>query len=134
MTDPKLTNEMKRHAVIVALKGYHRDLEIARFLRVARSFVLKIRKELEKENDSVMSVSKHEKKHSTRSDSMRISEFIHKVKQTIDENRGQLMRSIAKKVACAWKDNQKECSWKHSIQILRDEPGQLFQKNQKKTA
>ena len=30
---------------------------------------------------------------------MRASEFIHKVKQTINENRDQSMRSIAKKVA-----------------------------------
>ena len=51
-----LTTEMKRHAVIVALKADYGDLEIARFLRVARSFVYKIRKELE--TDNVMSVSK----------------------------------------------------------------------------
>ena len=61
MTDPMLTNEMKRRAVIVALKADHGDLEIARFLRGARSFVLKIRKELEKENDNVMPVSKRKK-------------------------------------------------------------------------
>ena len=34
---------------------------IARFLRVARSFGHKIRLELEKENDNVMSVSKRKK-------------------------------------------------------------------------
>ena len=43
-----LTNELKRHAVIVALKANHGGLEIARFLKVARSFVHKIREELEK--------------------------------------------------------------------------------------
>ena len=53
-----LTNEIKIHAAIVALKVDHGHLEIARFLRVARSFVHKIRKELEKENDKVTSVSK----------------------------------------------------------------------------
>ena len=36
MTDLMLTNEMKRYAVIEALKADHGDLEIARFLRVAR--------------------------------------------------------------------------------------------------
>ena len=46
-----LTNEIKRHALIVLLKADHRYLEIARFLRVTRLFVHKIRKELEKEND-----------------------------------------------------------------------------------
>ena len=45
-----------------------------------------------------MPVSKRKKKHSTRSDSMRTLEFIHKLKQKIDENRGQSMRSIAKKL------------------------------------
>ena len=53
MRDLMLTNEMKRHAVIVALKADHGDLEIACFLRVARLFVYKIRKELEKENKNV---------------------------------------------------------------------------------
>ena len=46
-----------------------------------------------------MSVSKR-LKHSKHFDSMRIPEFIHKVKQTIDENRGQSMRSIAKSCMC----------------------------------
>ena len=41
-----------------------------------------------------MSVSKH----STCFDSMRTPKFIHKVKQTIDEDQGQSMRSIAKKL------------------------------------
>ena len=53
MTDPMLTNEMKRQAMIVAFEADHGDLEIARFLRVARSFVHKIHKELEKEKLNV---------------------------------------------------------------------------------
>ena len=52
---------MKRQAVIVALKADPGDLEIARFLRVARSFVHEIRKEFEKENNNLMSVSKRKK-------------------------------------------------------------------------
>ena len=48
MTDPMLTNEMKRHDMIVTLKADQGNLKIARFNRVARSFVHKIRKELEK--------------------------------------------------------------------------------------
>lgn len=35
----KLTQQMKSHAVIVALLAEHSDLEIARFLKVERSFV-----------------------------------------------------------------------------------------------
>ena len=61
MVDHTLTNEMKRHDTIVTLKVDHGHLESARFLRVTRSFVHKIRKELKKENDKVMSVSKRKK-------------------------------------------------------------------------
>ena len=43
---------MKKRTVIVAWKADHGDLEIARFVRVARSFSHKIPKELEKENDT----------------------------------------------------------------------------------
>ncbi|XP_036369808.1 zinc finger protein 22-like [Octopus sinensis] len=56
LTPPILTNEMKRHAVIVALIANHGDLEISRFLKVARSFVHKIRCELEKEDGNVSPV------------------------------------------------------------------------------
>ena len=87
---------MKRHAVIGVLKADPGNLDIARFRRVARSFVHKIRKELEKENN-VMSVWKH-KKHSTRSDSMRTSEFIHKVEK-------KLMKTKVKQ----WDQLQKSC-------------------------
>ena len=61
MTDPMLTNEMKRYAVIVSLKADHGNLEIACFLTVAISFANKIRKELEKENDNTMFISKRKK-------------------------------------------------------------------------
>ena len=39
MTVHMLTNKMKQHAVIVALKADHGDLQIAGFLRVAKFFV-----------------------------------------------------------------------------------------------
>ena len=95
MTDSMLTNEMKRHAVIMALKVDHGDLEIAYFLRITRLFIHKIRKELEKENDNVMSVSKQKTFHTFQFNEN--TEIIHKVKQTIDEDQGQSMRSNAKK-------------------------------------
>ena len=47
LTDPMLTNEMKRHDEIVALKAYYGDLEIDCFLGVARSSVLNVCKDLE---------------------------------------------------------------------------------------
>ena len=120
MVDHTLTNEMKRHDTIVALKVDHGHLESARFLRVTRSFVHKIRKELEKENDEVTSVSKHKKTFHT----SRFNENIRIYSYSKADN-WWILRSINEvncvKVACVWKDNQKECSWRHSIQILRDE-------------
>lgn len=41
-----LTQEMKRHAVIVALTAKHTDLEISNFLNVARSLT-RIRKTID---------------------------------------------------------------------------------------
>ena len=133
MTDPMLINEMKRHVVIVALKADHGDLEIACFLRVARSFVHKIHKELGKENENVMSVSKH-KKYSTHSDSMRTPEFIHKVKKTIDENQGQSMRSTAKSCMCLKRQSERVFMKRFDTNPLWWREVNLFLKNQKKTA
>ncbi|XP_036370217.1 uncharacterized protein LOC118768217 [Octopus sinensis] len=109
MTAPILTNEMKRHAVIVALIANHGDLEISRFLKVARSFVHKIRCELEKEDGNASPVSKR-KKHSKRSDSIRTPEFIQEVKQNIRDNPGKSMRSIAKEFCVSEKTIRNICA------------------------
>ena len=69
---------MKRHAEIVSIKAEHSDLEIARFLKVARSFVYKVRKELEEKNGDELVASKS-KKHCQRSDSIRTPEFVKRV-------------------------------------------------------
>ena len=86
---------MKRHAVIVVLNADHGDLEIAIFFCPQNT--QRIRKK--KKKDYVMSVSKR-KKHSTSSNTMITPEFIYKLKQTIDENRGQSMRSSTKSCMC----------------------------------
>ena len=97
MTHPQLTQEMKRRAVIVAIKAEHSDLETSRFLKVARSFVYKVRKELETEDGNVSPVSKR-KKYFKRSDIIRTPEFIQQVQQAIDDNSIKSMRSIAKEL------------------------------------
>ncbi|KAM3179340.1 hypothetical protein ACTXT7_000741 [Hymenolepis weldensis] len=51
IADNVITNEMKRHTVIVSVKVKHRNLEMARFLKVAKSFVCKVRKELLNESN-----------------------------------------------------------------------------------
>ena len=58
MEDNKLTHKMKRYAVIVAIHANHNDLEISQFLKFARSFVHKVRWELEASDGNVESVAK----------------------------------------------------------------------------
>ena len=94
MADNKLTHEMKRHAVIVAIMAQHTDLQIAQFLKVARSFVYKVRKELEVSDGKISAVAKR-KKSQERSDSIRTPEFIQHVQNIVDERPHKSMRSIA---------------------------------------
>lgn len=77
---------MKRHSVIGVLKANYKDLQISLFLRVARLFIRKLRKELENEKNSVLSLLKLKKKHSTRCDAVIKPKFIQKIKQTINDN------------------------------------------------
>ena len=70
MEDNKLTQEMKRHAVIVAIHAKHSDLEISQVLNVARSFVYKVRGELDVSDSNVESVGKR-RKHKPHSDTVR---------------------------------------------------------------
>jgi len=94
MEDNKLTHEMKRHAVIVAIHANHSDFEISIFLNFARSFVHKVRRELEISDDNVESVAKR-KKHKARSDTVRISQFVQQV-QDIDEDFSKSIRAISR--------------------------------------
>ncbi|XP_014484223.1 PREDICTED: uncharacterized protein LOC106749367 [Dinoponera quadriceps] len=95
MEDNKLTQEMKRHAVIIIIHANHSDLEISRFLKVARSFVNKVRRELEASDGNVASVAKC-KKHEARSDKFRTSQFVQKVQGIIDEDPSKSIRGISK--------------------------------------
>ena len=96
MADTTIANDKKRYAVIVSIKAKHSNLEIARFLKVARSFVCKVRKELNENNGDELATSKR-KQHCQRSDSLRTPEFvIRRVHGMIDENPGKSMRHLAK--------------------------------------
>ena len=70
MEENKLTQEMKRHAVIVAIHAKHSDLEISQFFNVTRSFVHKVRRKLEASDGNVESVA-NRRKHKHRSDTVR---------------------------------------------------------------
>ena len=136
MIDLMLTSEMKKHAVIVSLKADHGYFEIAYFLRVAISFVHKIRKELEKENDNVTFVSKRKKK--TNFATFRFNEnnvnlFIKLSRQLMktEVNQwGQLPKSYMclrrQSVGVFMKTFDKNPTWWREVK--------LFLKNQKKTA
>jgi len=98
MEDNKLTHEMKRYAVIVAIHANHSDLEMFIFLNLARSFVHKVRRELEVSDDNVESVAKR-KKHKARSDTVRTSQFVQQVQSIIDKDPSKSIRAISRDAA-----------------------------------
>lgn len=50
MINIKLTQQRKKYGLIATLKAEHSDLELASFLNVARTFVVKVREELKNSN------------------------------------------------------------------------------------
>jgi len=95
MEDYKVTQEMKRHAVIVAICAKHTDLEISNFLNCARSFVHKVRRELGASAGDVETVAKR-KRHEERSDTTRNTQFVQQVQEVVDESPSKSMRAIAR--------------------------------------
>ncbi|KYN01851.1 hypothetical protein ALC62_07323 [Cyphomyrmex costatus] len=69
----------------------HSDLEIFQFLKIARSFVHKVCRELEASDDNVESVAK---KHEARSDRVRTSRFVQQVQGIIDDDPLKSIRAI----------------------------------------
>ena len=86
---------MKRHAVIVAIHVKHSDLEISQFFNVTRSFVHKVRRELEASDGNVESVAKR-RKHKPRSDTVRTPQFVQQVQDIIDEDLSKSIRAISR--------------------------------------
>ncbi|KAM3178571.1 hypothetical protein ACTXT7_002274 [Hymenolepis weldensis] len=93
MVDAAMTNEMKRQAVIVSIKAKHRNLEIVGFLKVARYFVCKVRKEVLKENNEDELAAKGKRKeHCQRpADLLKTPEFVRRGHGLMDENPGKSM-------------------------------------------
>ena len=75
MEGNKLTQEMKRHAVIVNIQAKYSDFEITQFLNVSQSFVHKVRRELESSDYNVESIAKR-RKHKPRPDTVRTLQFV----------------------------------------------------------
>lgn len=92
-----ITEEMKRHAVIVALHAGNKIPEVATFLKVDRSFVYKIKRSLDESGSDAQSVAKR-KKHSRRSDSIRDHDFITKVEKIVDDDPSKSIRAIAREL------------------------------------
>lgn len=95
MSGIKLTHQMKRHAIIVALNLQHNDTEIAYFLKVARSFMTKVQKELEASGRDPVAVSKC-KTHIKGLNTIRTNNFIWKIHKIIGKIPGKLIRTIEK--------------------------------------
>lgn len=95
MWEPNQTQEMKSHAVIISLAAGHSDLKIIVFLEVVRSFVFKLKRELEDARSNVVAVC-HNKLHCWWSDIIRMLEFASHVQSTIDEDPRKYMRAFAR--------------------------------------
>ena len=108
MVDNKLTQELKRHAVIVAIHAKHSDLEILQFLNVARSFLHKVRRGLEESDGDVESVGKH-RKHKPSADTARTLQFVQQVQDIIDEDHSKSIRAISRELQVS------ECRIRHII-------------------
>ena len=80
-----ITEEMKRHAVIVALHAGSEAPQVANFLRVYRSHDYKVERILDESVGDVPSVAKR-KKHPRRSDAVRDDDFIAKVENIVDDD------------------------------------------------
>ena len=77
-----LTQEMERHDVLVAIAAHYSDLKITSFLNVARSFVFRVRHELETSSAYVALVAKR-KKHTPRLGAIRTPEFVQQVRKVV---------------------------------------------------
>ena len=97
MAEPRLTQEMKMHAIIISLAVRHADSEISAFLKVAQSFVLEVQRELGAARGDVATVS-HRKRHCRRSDIIRTPEFVSSVQAAIDEDPGKSKRALAREL------------------------------------
>ena len=133
MADSALTNEMKRHALIVVLKAHHGDLEIVRCLRVAISFVHKIRKELEKEIDNVTFISKRKNVfHTFRFNEN--TEFIIKLSRQLMKIEINRWDQLQKSCICLKRQSEGVFMKTFDTNPTRWREVNLFLKNQKKTA
>ncbi|UYV70338.1 TRAF4 [Cordylochernes scorpioides] len=97
MAEPTLTQEMKRHAVIVSLAAGHTNSETAAFLNVAPSFVFKAQRELGTTKGNVAEVSQR-KRHCRHPDSIRKPDLKSRVLAAIDEDPGKSMRALAREL------------------------------------
>ena len=95
MEDYKVTQEMKRHVVIIAICAKHTDLEISNFLNCARSFVHKVRRELEASASDVETIAKL-KRHEECSDITRNTQFVQQVQKIVHESPSKSMGAIAR--------------------------------------
>ncbi|KAM3177028.1 hypothetical protein ACTXT7_005329 [Hymenolepis weldensis] len=80
-----------------SVKAKHRNLESARIVQVATSFVCKVRKKLLNENnaDELAATRKRKQEHGQRSvDSLGRPEFVRRVHDTMEGNPGKSMLDI----------------------------------------
>ena len=113
MNDIKVTKQMKRHAVIVAIKAQHNHTEIARFFKVARSFVAKVRKHLQAVNRHP-ALAAEPKIHAKGFNAIKTQKFVQKgIKEFVHQ-------SPCKRLQGFRRHHQKSCAWRHPLQVVCD--------------
>ncbi|VUZ39754.1 unnamed protein product [Hymenolepis diminuta] len=96
MPNTTITNEMIRHTVMAPMKAKDSDLEMARFLKVTRFSVCKVRKELPNENsgDELATTQKRKQHYQLSDHSLGTPEFVRRVHGMVDKNRTKSMPHI----------------------------------------
>ncbi|VUZ46255.1 unnamed protein product [Hymenolepis diminuta] len=118
MVNTTLTNEMNTCTVIVSVKVKCSNLENTRFLKVVRSFVCEIRKELNEDNADELVATTKRKQHCQRSaDSLRTPEFKSAWHGMMDEIPKKSICDILPKIFRCLKEGQEMFSSRPRIQI-----------------
>jgi len=89
--------EWKRHAVLMLISAGHESKLISDMLKVAESFVRKVKRELIDSNYDFEAVAAR-KEHARRSDTKRDEDFVAQVQEMVNNDPGQSMRALAREL------------------------------------
>ncbi|KAM3188208.1 hypothetical protein ACTXT7_000706 [Hymenolepis weldensis] len=108
MADTTITNEIKRHAVIVSIKAKPSNWKLQDFYKAPHLLFAKVRRELLNENngDGLAATNKRKQHCQHSADSLIKPEFVRKVHGMIDESPGKSMCDILPNIFKCLKEQQ----------------------------